>query len=134
MANGTKQIVIDWEKFESLCRMQCTLREIADAFNCSEATIERRVTEKYGCRFVDIFKRKRQGGLISLRQNMFKMAAKHPNMAIFLAKNWLGMTDKQEIEHSGNIGNAEELTDEELASIIKSRGSRGISKETEGSE
>jgi len=97
MANGTKQIVIDWEKFESLCRMQCTLREIADAFNCSEATIERRVTEKYGCRFVDIFKRKRQGGLISLRQNMFKMAAKHPNMAIFLAKNWLGMTDKTEI-------------------------------------
>ena len=101
MANGTKQIVIDWEKFESLCKMQCTLREIADAFNCSEATIERRVTEKYGCRFVDIFKRKRQGGLISLRQNMLNMAKKHPNMAIFLAKNWLGMTEKTEVTGAG---------------------------------
>ena len=97
MANGTKQIAIDWEKFESLCRMQCTLREIADAFNCSERTIERKVQEKYDGLFVEIYKRKRQGGLISLRQNMFKMAAKHPNMAIFLAKNWLGMTDKTEI-------------------------------------
>ena len=110
MANGTKQIVIDWEKFESLCRMQCTLREIADAFNCSEATIERRVTEKYGCRFVDIFKRKRQGGLISLRQNMFKMAAKHPNMAIFLAKNWLGMTEKTEVTGAGGTPLAVQIT------------------------
>ena len=97
MANGTKQIVIDWEKFESLCRMQCTQREIADAFDCSEDTIQRRVKEHYGSGFAETFKRKRQGGLISLRQNMLNMAKKHPNMAIFLAKNWLGMTDKTEI-------------------------------------
>jgi len=110
MANGTKQIVIDWEKFESLCKMQCTLREIADAFNCSEKTIERKVKEKYDCLFVEIFKRKRQGGLISLRQNMFKMAAKHPNMAIFLAKNWLGMTEKTEVTGAGGTPLAVQIT------------------------
>ena len=110
MANGTKQIVIDWEKFESLCKMQCTLREIADSFNCCEDTIESRVKEHYNVGFSDIFKRKRQGGLISLRQNMFKMAAKHPNMAIFLAKNWLGMTDKTEVTGADGTPLAVQIT------------------------
>jgi len=95
------KIEIDWEQFEAYCAVQCTLREIADNFNCSEMTIERKVKEHYGCCFVDIFKRKRQKGLMSLRANLFRLAEKHPQMAIFLAKNWLGMSDKQEIEHSG---------------------------------
>ena len=30
------------------------------------------------------------------------MSEKNPAIAIFLAKNFLGMADKQEIEHSGN--------------------------------
>jgi len=98
MANGGRpKINIDWGKFETYCAMQCTLREIAGYFDCSEMTIERKVKEHYGCCFVDTFKRKRQKGLMSLRVAMFKMAEKSPQMAIFLAKNWLGMTDKQEI-------------------------------------
>jgi hypothetical protein len=39
---------------------------------------------------------------MSLRVNMFKLSEKHPQMAIFLAKNWLGMTDSQELAHSGD--------------------------------
>jgi len=44
-----------------------------------------------------------------------------------------GYIEKQEIEHSGNIGSAENLSDDELAAIIQSRRSRGASKETESS-
>ena len=44
-----------------------------------------------------------------------------------------GYIEKQEIEHSGNIGTAEELSDDELATIVESRRSRGAAKETEGS-
>ena len=44
-----------------------------------------------------------------------------------------GYIEKQEIEHSGNIGRAEELSDDELAEIIERRRSRGTSKEAEGS-
>ena len=98
---GRPKINIDWKRFESYCAVQCTLREIADYFNCSEMTIERKVKEHYNCCFVDIFKRKRQAGLMSLRANLFKLSEKQGNVAIFLAKNWLGMSDKQEIEHSG---------------------------------
>lgn len=128
------KINIDWKQFEAYCAIQCTLREIADYFNCSQMTIERKVKEHYSCCFVDIFKRKRQKGLMSLRANLFKLSEKQGNVAIFLAKNWLGLSDKQEIEHSGNIGKgAEELSDEELANIIAGRRSRRVAEETEGS-
>jgi len=101
MGKGRQKIEIDWKQFEAYCAMQCTLREIADYFNCSEKTIERKVKEHYNCRFVDIFKRKRQVGLMSLRRNLFKLAERHPSMAIFLAKNWLGMKDTQELTGIG---------------------------------
>ena len=32
------------------------------------------------------------------------MSEKQPGVAIFLAKNWLGMSDKQDIEHSTKDG------------------------------
>ncbi len=95
--NGRPKIQIDWKRFEECCAAQCTLREIADYFNCSQMTIERKVKEHYHCGFVDIFKRRRQKGLMSLRVSLFKMAEKQPSVAIFLAKNWLGMSDKTEI-------------------------------------
>jgi len=130
--NGRPKVNIDWKQFEAYCAIQCTLREIADYFNCSEKTIERKVKEQYGSPFVDVFKRKRQKGLMSLRANLFKLSEKQGNVAIFLAKNWLGMKDSQEIEHSGYIGKgAEELSDEQLATIIEGRRSRGVIKETE---
>lgn len=94
---GRPKINIDWKQFEAYCAIQCTLREIADYFNCSEMTIERKVKEHYNCCFVDIFKRKRQKGLMSLRANLFKLSEKQGNVAIFLAKNWLGMKDTQEL-------------------------------------
>lgn len=98
---GRPKIIIDWKQFEAYCAIQCTLREIADYFNCSQMTIERKVKEHYNCGFVDIFKRKRQKGLMSLRANLFKLSEKQGNVAIFLAKNWLGMKDSHELEHSG---------------------------------
>jgi len=94
---GRPKIEIDWKQFEAYCAIQCTLREIADYFNCSQMTIERKVKEHYKCGFVDIFKRKRQKGLMSLRANLFRLSEKQGNVAIFLAKNWLGMADRTEI-------------------------------------
>lgn len=136
MANHTnnrghrKKIEIDFKELERLCYMQCTEQEMAQWFHCSIDTIALRIREKFGISYPEYFEKHRVGGLISLRRNMFKMSENHPNMAIFLAKNWLGMADKQEIEHSGNISNkAEDMSDEELANIIASRRSRGASKE-----
>ena len=140
MANHTnnrghrKKIKIDFKELERLCYMQCSEQEVAQWFHCSIDTIASRVREKFGLSFPEYFEKHRVGGLISLRRNMFKMSENHPSMAIFLAKNWLGMADKQEIEHSGNINNkAEDMSDEELANIIASRRSRRVTEEATGS-
>jgi len=100
--NGRPKINIDYKQLEGFCLIQCSLAEIATFFNCSEDTIERRVKEHFGITFAEYFSKKRIGGLISLRRMQFKLAEKSPAMAIFLGKNYLGQSDKQEIEHSGS--------------------------------
>ena len=137
MANHTNnrghrtRIEIDFKQLDRFCMIQCSLAEIAAFFKCSEDTIERRVREHFGITFAEYFGKKRVSGLLSLRRNLFKMSEKQPAVAIFLAKNWLGMADKQEVEYSGNISKgAEELSDAELAKVITSRRSGRITQET----
>lgn len=47
--------------------------------------------------FSDIFHIKRGIGKISLRRSQFRMAEVNPTMAIWLGKQYLGQTDKQEV-------------------------------------
>lgn len=114
------KIEIDWKLVDGFCQMQCTLREIATYFNCSEDTIERRVREQFGICFADYFGKKRIAGLMSLRRNLFKQSEKNVAAAIFLAKNWLGMSDKQEIQQNVEFTDktVREYTNEELQKII----------------
>ena len=61
-------------------------------------------------RFADVFAQKRVKGLISLRRAQFALAEKSAPMAIFLGKNYLGQTDRQEIV-AASFGQLEELID-----------------------
>lgn len=91
------RIEIDKEQFERLCGLQCTLVEVACFFNCSEDTIEKWCKREYKMGFTDIFRIKRSTGKISLRRSQFRLAETNPTMAIWLGKQYLGQTDKQEI-------------------------------------
>lgn len=88
------RITIDRNQFEKLCKLQCTLEEIAGWFGCSPDTIERWVKREYKRSFAEIFDEKREAGKISLRRSQWKLAEKSAAMAIFLGKNYLGQTDK----------------------------------------
>jgi hypothetical protein len=94
VARGRKQIPIDFEKFEKLCGLQCTLEEIAGFFNVSMDTIERRCKTHYGSHFAEVLKRFSAPAKISLRRYQFKMARTNAGMAIWLGKQYLGQTDK----------------------------------------
>lgn len=94
---GRPRIEIDKEQFEKLCFLQCTLIEIAGYFNCSEDTIEKWCKREYKKNFTDVFKQKRGVGKISLRRSQFRMAETNPTMAIWLGKQYLGQTEKQEV-------------------------------------
>lgn len=91
------RIEIDKEQFEKLCGIQCTLVEIAGYFKCSEDTIENWCKREYHSNFSDIFRQKRSTGQISLRRAQFRMAEVNPTMAIWLGKQYLGQTEKQEV-------------------------------------
>ena len=98
MANmGRPRKQIDKTEFEKLCFLQCTEREFCSWFDVSDETLNKWCKENYdGRTFLDVFKEKRENGLISLRRTQFQLAEKSPAMAIFLGKNLLGQTDKME--------------------------------------
>lgn len=94
------RIEIDAEQFEKLCFMQCTLKEIAGWFKCSEDTIERWCKRELKMGFADAYERYSAGGKISLRRYQWKMAEHNCSMAIFLGKQYLGQSDQQELKVS----------------------------------
>lgn len=111
---GRPRAEIKQDEFEKLCGLQCTKEEIADWFNVSEDTIERWCKRTYKKSFAVIFSQKRSKGRISLRRSQFKLAEKSAAMAIFLGKNYLGQSDKQDI----NINSIDETTRAEVEAIL----------------
>lgn len=99
---GRPKIQIDKDKFEKLCGLQCTLIEIACFFDCSEDTIENWCKKTYNKTFSDVFDIKRCHGKMSLRRTQWKMAETNPTMAIFLGKQYLGQSDRQEVKVQQN--------------------------------
>ena len=94
---GRPRKQIDKTEFEKLCFLQCTEREFCSWFDVSDETLNKWCKENYdGRTFLDVFKEKRENGLISLRRTQFQLAERSPAMAIFLGKNMLGQTDKME--------------------------------------
>lgn len=96
---GRPRKPIDKTEFEKLCALQCTLEEVCGWFGITDVTLNTWCKENYeGRTFSEVFAEKRVAGKISLRRNMIQLASKNASMAIFLAKNWLGMTDNVEVK------------------------------------
>ena len=102
-----------WKEFENLCALQCTQLEITEWFGIDQKTFDKLLMKKYGKPFSLVFRQKRTKGLISLRRRQFQMSETIPSLAIFLGKNYLGQSDRQEIEHSGSIENKIRNMDQE---------------------
>ena len=101
MTAGRPQKEIDKKDFESLLSIQCTLREVTAFFymklgGCSEDTIQRWCKRTYGENFAAVAAKMYAVGNISLRRAQFRLAEKSAAMAIFLGKQYLGQTDKDD--------------------------------------
>lgn len=106
---------IDQKQFENLCGLQCTLEEIADAFDCSSDTIERWCKRTYKAGFAEVFAQKRGKGKRSLRRMQWDLAKKNATMAIWLGKQYLDQKDHIETTNGGEI----EVKMRALADIIE---------------
>ena len=88
---------IDPEQVKMLASFGCSYVEIGKYFECDESTIRKR------------FKAKVESGKeelkFALRRQMFCSAMENGSIAmqIFLAKNFLGMSDKTAIDMTGNL-------------------------------
>lgn len=100
MARPVKEI--NKEQFESLCNLQCTIEEIAGFFKCNKDTINAWCKRTYDEGFSETYKKHSQNGKISLRRYQLRLAEKNASMAIWLGKQWLGQTDKQEVMFTEN--------------------------------
>jgi len=104
MKMGRPAKEINLVELDKLCAMQCTEAEIADWFDVSVDTIERRLIEKTDLTFAEYFKQKRGKGKVSLRRKQMQVAlGGNPTMLIWLGKQYLEQKDKHDVEHSGNI-------------------------------
>lgn len=93
-----EKIEFNLDALEKLCRLNCTFEEIAAYFNVSTKTIQRRYNEEPD--FQKAIDSGRANGKLSLRRLQFKAAEDgNPSTLIWLGKQLLGQTDKQEIDN-----------------------------------
>jgi hypothetical protein len=102
---GRPRVAIDWETFDKLCAIQCTLSEIASFFNCAHDAIQRAVIREHKTNFASYYEQKSEKGRISIRRRQFQSAETgNVTMLIWLGKQWLGQRDKANHEISGPDG------------------------------
>lgn len=101
------------KQLKGLGNIQATVREGAAFFNVSLVTFEKFLNEP-GVR--EAFEEGKGHGRISLRRTQLKLAEKNASMAIFLGKNLLGQSDRQEI--TGADGGAIKVDHTQTASNI----------------
>jgi len=109
---------IKWDQVETLCKIQCTQEEICAVIGVSDETLNNRCKKEQGVTFLEFFKQKRNGGKSSLRRRQWNMSENNPTMAIWLGKQYLGQSDKN--EQNNNNKNVEiklnyKLDDDEKA-------------------
>jgi len=105
---GRPKKKIDYELVKKLAYIQCTQEEISSILAISTRTLQR------DTEFCRIYKNGMDNGKMSLRRLQWKAAEKGNNtMLIWLGKQYLNQTDKQELAHSGGINITVDLVDDE---------------------
>ena len=86
---------------EGLGKIQATIRECAAVLDVSHQTF---ITFMNANPAVgEALERGKEGGKTSLRRTQFALAKKNAAMAIFLGKNYLDQTDRQDISQSVTV-------------------------------
>ncbi len=117
---GRPRKEIDFSLVDRLCAMHCTAEEIAYACQVDPDTLGNHIREQlkpdgtYYKNFSEYFAVKCSEGRITLRKLQWD-SARHGNvtMQMFLGKNMLNQTDKQQIDIQGAQHIKIELDDEE---------------------
>ncbi len=84
------------KQVEELAKINCSYAEMAAVLDCNVSTLQRR--------FAQAIKKGRQQGTASLKRKQYERAmAGHVGMLIWLGKNLLGQTDRQDLTVQGEL-------------------------------
>lgn len=104
------RIEIDYNTVEKLCHIQCTGEEIAAVLGVDYDTLASCIKRDFKKSYSEYSEQKRSGGKASLRRMQWKAAESgNTTMLIWLGKQMLGQTDKQQTELTGKDGGAIEF-------------------------
>jgi|TARA_R110002012_G_scaffold161023_1_gene323161 hypothetical protein len=116
---GRPKINLNLEELERLSRLNCTMPEISAYFDIPLRTLEDKFTNEQDVR--KAIEKGRATGKLSLRRRQIQIMEEtnNPTMAIWLGKQMLGQTDRQEIIQDINIEERKvldisRLTDDDL--------------------
>lgn len=102
---------------QGLGNIQATSKECAAVLGVSEPTWIA-FKKKYAPLIDETYQTGRGQGLVSLRRKQFKLAEKNAAMAIFLGKNYLDQTDKQELSAAVSLDTKGDSARAKLAHFI----------------
>lgn len=89
------------ETFEGLCKIQCSTEEMCSVLGVTRQTLTSWGKAVYGKKLEVVMADFQAEGKASFRRMGIKLAEKNPAVWIFLAKNWLGMSDNPAPQASG---------------------------------
>ena len=89
-----RELKISKDFFEKLCALQCDIKEICGACNCTKEQLRNWCKQAYNADYNEVYRVKSTKGKITLRNLQFKLAEKSPTMAIYLGKVYLNQDDK----------------------------------------
>ena len=119
---GRPKIILNLEELERLSRLNCTMPEISAYFDIPLRTLEDKFANELDVR--KAIEKGRATGKLSLRRRQIQIMEEtnNPTMAIWLGKQMLGQTDKQEIVQDINIEDRKvldisRLTDDDLNNL-----------------
>lgn len=103
MARPRKEI--DYATVEKLLHIQCTGEEIAAVLGINYDTLVSSIKRDHKMSYSEYSEQKKAGGKASLRRMQWKQAENgNTTMLIWLGKQMLGQSDKQQTELTGKDG------------------------------
>ena len=99
--NGGRPLtMINYGLLDELCEIQCTEEEIAKIMKIDADTLSAAIKRDMNKSFPEYFAEKRVAGKRSLRRRQYQSAVIDGNvtMLIWLGKQWLSQSDKQQID------------------------------------
>lgn len=103
----------DWERISKLAQIFCTGQEICHIMGYDYQTLDRRCLERWQMRFAKYIQKNADQGRASLRRTQYDKAIKGSvPMLIWLGKQELGQSDKNEIKSEIEVKSVTQMLEE----------------------